>query len=209
MAKKHESTEIRRRQIIDAARQLIIRNGSENVTIRGISGEVGISEAAIYRHFKNKRDILLLLADDIGDTLLNDVELSITRRGSAVEKLNRVSLRQMSAIAQRRGITFLVIAEIVSFGDAQLNARMASGIAAYIARLQTLFEEGVINNELRKDLDPQAAALMMFGMIQGIVNLWALNNFGFDLKRRYNPVWANFRQAILNPDVARAPAGVN
>lgn len=209
MAKKHESTEIRRRQIIDAARQLIIRNGSENVTIRGISGEVGISEAAIYRHFKNKRDILLLLADDIGDTLLNDVELSITRRGSAVEKLNRVSLRQMSAIAQRRGITFLVIAEIVSFGDAQLNARMAAGIAAYIARLQTLFEEGVINNELRKDLDPQAAALMMFGMIQGIVNLWALNNFGFDLKRRYNPVWANFRQAILNPDVARAPAGVN
>ena len=209
MAQQHQSTEIRRRQIIDAARQLIIRHGSENVTIKGISGEVGLSEAAIYRHFKNKRDILLLLADDIGDVLLNDIELSITRRGTVVEKLNRVSLRQISAIAQRRGISFLVIAEIISFGDVELNARMAAGIAAYITRLQTLFEEGVINNELRKDLDPQAAALLMFGMIQGVVNLWALNNFGFDLKRRYNPVWANFRQGILNPDGARAPAGIN
>ena len=208
MAQQHQSTEIRRRQIINAARQLIIKHGSENVTIRGISGEVGISEAAIYRHFRNKRDILLLLADDIGETLINDIALSINRKDSVLDKLNRVSLRQISAIAQRRGVSFLVIAEIISFGDRELNARMGAGLSRYIGRLQTLFEEGVINNELRKDLDPQAAALLMFGMIQGIVNLWALNNFGFDLKRRYNPVWANFRQGILNPDSARTPAGV-
>jgi AcrR family transcriptional regulator len=209
LAQKHESTEIRRRQIIDAARQLIIRHGSENVTIRGISGEIGLSEAAIYRHFKNKRDILFLLADDIGDILLDDIELSITRKGSVVDKLNRVWLRQISAISQRRGVSFLIMAEIISFGDSELNARMASGIAAYIARLQTLFDEGVKNNELRNNLDPQAAALQMFCMIQGIVNLWALNNFGFDLKRRYNPVWTSFRQGILNSDGARVPAGAN
>ena len=44
--------------------------GSEHITMKGIASEVGISEAAIYRHFNEKRDILLLLVDDVGANLL-------------------------------------------------------------------------------------------------------------------------------------------
>ena len=197
---KHQPTQIRRRQIIDAARKLIISNGSENVTIKGLAREVGISEGAIYRHFNEKRDILMLLVDDIGDDLLADIELSDKKNLSVVQRLNRIVSRQISAIAQREGISFQIIAEIISLGDKELNARMADRITIYIHRLQSLLEEGVRNNELRKDLDINATATSMFGMIQGAVTLWALNNYQFDLKRKYNAVWSNFRQFILNPD---------
>ena len=49
MAKQRQSNSVRRIQIIEAAGRLIVKNGSENVTIRSIADEVGISEAAIYR----------------------------------------------------------------------------------------------------------------------------------------------------------------
>lgn len=197
---KHQPTKIRRRQIIDAARKLIVAEGSENITIKGLAREVGLSEAAIYRHFNEKRDILLLLVDDIGDDLLADIELAGNKKSSVVHRLNRIAARQISAIAQRQGISFQIIAEIISLGDKDLNARMAGNIAIFINRLQTLLEEGVKNNELRKDLDITATAISMFGMVQGAVTLWALNNYQFDLKRKYSNMWSHFRQFIVNPE---------
>ena len=198
--KKHQPSKIRRRQIIDAARKLIVAEGSENITIKGLAREVGLSEAAIYRHFNEKRDILLFLIDDIGDDLLADIELAGSKKTSVVYRLNRIVTRQISAIAQRQSISFQIIAEIISLGNKDLNARMAGNIAIYINRLQTILEEGVKNNELRKDLDITATATSMFGMVQGAVTLWALNNCQFDLKRKYNNMWSNFRQFIVNPE---------
>jgi AcrR family transcriptional regulator len=58
MAAKREKTEVRQQQIIDTARILIFKCGSEYLTVKRIAAEVGISEAAIYRHFTSKKSIL-------------------------------------------------------------------------------------------------------------------------------------------------------
>ena len=64
-----QSTRIRRRQIIDAARDLITSTGMESLTIDAIAEAVGMTEGAIYRHFVSKSAILSLLIDDIrGDS---------------------------------------------------------------------------------------------------------------------------------------------
>ena len=47
MVQKRRSTAIRKQQIIDAARKLIIRRGSEHLTVRALAKEVGLTEAAI------------------------------------------------------------------------------------------------------------------------------------------------------------------
>lgn len=198
MSLKHEPGPVRRQQIIDAARKLIMMQGSEHVTIKGLAHEVGISEAAIYRHFNEKRDVMLLLVDDVGANLLSDIKDSGSKKGQdVINRLNHILNRHISAIEQRRGVSFLVIAEIISLGDRGLNARVADIVERYIARLKLLFEEGVANGELRQDLDCEAIATLVYGLTQGLVNLWALNNFGFDLKKRYNTLWSTLRQTII------------
>ena len=47
-----------------------MRSSSEHVTVRNMAKEVGISEVAIYRHFKSKTEILSFLADSVADGLL-------------------------------------------------------------------------------------------------------------------------------------------
>src|SRR4030042_2288710 len=73
MVRKRETSKVRQEQIIDAARKTIIKYGSEHVTVRAIAKAVGISEGAIYRHFKSKKEILSLLADHIEDDLVGEV----------------------------------------------------------------------------------------------------------------------------------------
>ncbi|MFH1914503.1 MAG: TetR/AcrR family transcriptional regulator [Pseudomonadota bacterium] len=50
-----------RRLILDAARQLFVREGFDNVSMRRIAGAIDYSPAAIYRYFSNKREILSTL----------------------------------------------------------------------------------------------------------------------------------------------------
>lgn len=196
MAKKYQNTKVRQKQIINAARKLIFKHGSEHVTVRRIAHEVGISEAAIYRHFTSKSSILSFLADYIGDLLLSYVTESKEAGGNSVEQLNAILKKQISAVEQKRGISFQVIAEIISLGDKKLNRRVLENIEKYLGNIRDLIAEGIRSGEIRKDVEPEMAALTLFGVIQGLVNVWTLSNRNFNILSRYESLWAMYRSFL-------------
>ena len=53
-----------RRRILDAAKQLFVKQGFDNVSMRGIAAAIEYSPAALYRYFRNKREILSVLRDE-------------------------------------------------------------------------------------------------------------------------------------------------
>ena len=197
MARKYESTELRRRQIVEAARKVIIKYGSENLTVKKIAKEVGISETGVYRHFKSKRDILFLLVEYIEQILLEDISRATNKGHKPLEILNDGLMNQISAVEKRRGISFQVIAEIISLGDKKLNSRVSHAIERYTSCLKDLLAEGVKSGEVRDDINLEAAATALFGIVQGLVNIWALNNYRFDPKERYAALWSIFREAVV------------
>jgi AcrR family transcriptional regulator len=197
MVRKHESTKVRQGQIVDAARKVIIKHGSEHITVKRIAKEVGISETAIYRHFKSKRDILSLLADNIEESLLGDITRATTEGHTPLEILDGVLRSHLSAVEQRRGISFQIIAEIISLGDKKLNAKITGTLNKYISRLKDILAEGEKAGEVRGDIDLEAAATALFGIIQGLVNVWALSNYSFDPQKKYAALWDIFREAVV------------
>ena len=197
MVRKHETTKVRQEQITDAARKTIIKYGSEHVTVRAIAKAVGISEGAIYRHFKSKKDILSLLADHIEADLVRDITRARAKDNPRLEALDSLFRSHLSAIEQRRGVSFQVIAEIISLGDKKLNRKISHAIERYTSSLESLLAEGVKSGEVREDIDLKAAATVLFGIIQGLVNIWALNNYSFDPQEKYVPLWRIFREAVI------------
>ncbi len=198
VGQKRLKTLVRRKQIIEAARKLIIRRGSERIRTKEIAEAVGLTEGAIYRHFKSKMEILSLLVDSIEDDLVGDITGAATEGNQVIEALEKVLKSHLSAIEQRRGISFLVIAEIISLGDKKLNQKISGVIGKYTTSLKELLANGVNSGELSPDLDVNAAAILFFGMLQGLVNLWALNGYNFNLKEQYEPQWRLYRRSILN-----------
>ena len=196
MVQKRRSTAIRKQQIIDAARKLIIKKGSEHLTVRAMAKEVGLTEAAIYRHFKSKREILSFLMNHIMDTMLHDVERSANENSPSLDTIDQVLKLHLSEIEQRKGMSFQIIAEIISLGDKKLNKDVYEKLNVYIDRLKHLLSEGVRSGSVKDDIDLGAAALLLFGMIQGLANIWALSGYSFDLSEKYESLWAIYRQAI-------------
>jgi AcrR family transcriptional regulator len=168
---KRRSTTIRKKQIMDAARKIIIKKGSEHLTIRAMAREVGFSEAAIYRHFKNKQEVLSFLMNTIMDEMLHEIINGALEYANTLDAVDSVLKHHLSAIEQRRGISFQIIAEIISLGDKKLNRKVHIKLTEYLNRLRLLFEDGARKRSIRNDIDLDAAAMLLFGMIQGLVKL--------------------------------------
>jgi AcrR family transcriptional regulator len=196
VAQGHKSTSVRKKQIMDAARKLIMRAGSEHVTVRNMAKEVGISEAAIYRHFKSKTEILSFLADTVADGLLHDIDAAGSVGFTSVDIIDEILKTHLSSIEQRRGLSFLVLAEIISFGDKSLNKKVSDSIQIYVDRLKLLLADGARAGLVRQDINLHAAAMLLFGMIQGLVNIWALNGYKFDITEKYSELWKVYKESI-------------
>ncbi len=196
MTKGRRSTTVRKKQIMDAARKLIMRSGSEHVTIKNMAKEVGISDSAIYRHFKSKTEILSFLADYVSAGLIHDIEMARGVGFNSMNIIDEILRTHLSKIKQKRGLSFLVLAEIISFGNKSLNKKVSDNIQIYVDRLRVVLSDGVRAGVVRKDVDLDAAALLLFGMIQGLVNRWALNAYKFDLVKRYSDLWGVCRRSL-------------
>jgi AcrR family transcriptional regulator len=197
MMQKRKSTTIRKQQIVEAARKLIIKKGSEHLTVRSIAKEVNITEAAIYRHFKSKREILSFLMSYISETMLEEIDKRPLDGDGSLEAIDYVLEKHLSEIEQRRGMSFQVIAEILSLGDKKLNKEVYESLNKYLDRLRAVLSEAAQAGQVEENLDFDASALLCFGAIQGLVNVWALSNYGFDLTVKYKSLWSVLRRALV------------
>jgi AcrR family transcriptional regulator len=197
VVKKRENTGVRQKQILDAAGRLIFKYGSEHLTVKRIAAEVGISEAAIYRHFSSKKSILSFLLSHIEDILLKDISPeSAGTEPVTLDTIDKIVRTHFSTIGMRKGISFQVIAEIISLGDRKLNKQASQTIDKYISRLKELLTDGVRDGAVRQDIDLEASATLLFTLIQGLVNIWSLSEGSLNLIEKYTSLWQIYREAV-------------
>src|ERR1035437_2929293 len=77
------------RAILDAARELFVAEGFQNVSIRKIAERIEYSPAAIYGYFPSKDDIFFALAEE-GFRLLGDRGVAAAQAPPALDPVERV-----------------------------------------------------------------------------------------------------------------------
>lgn len=195
VVRKRQNTVLRRKQIINTLGKLIIQYGSENVTVRRLAEAIGVTGGAIYRHFKSKKEILLFLVDHIEENLIGETEKRYLAQKPLVF-LEKILKDHLSSIEQRRGVSFLVIAEIISLGDRRLNRKIFEVLNKYLGLIKGIISKGIESGEIREDLNPDTAAKIFFGMIQGLVTIWYLGNYNFVLEEEKESMWDIFCEAV-------------
>jgi len=174
----------RQQEIVDAAKRIIISKGFENLTIRTIAKEIGVTDGALYRHFKSKHEIISLLIDDVENSLLTVIEKSAFSSEEPIEKLKKIFLSHISSAEQRKGMTLIVINESFTIRDKKIKKKMLKVMSRYQQVIKAVLKEGIKLGKIKKDVDVDAAGIAFFGMVQSSVTFWALNDFSYKLKGR-------------------------
>jgi AcrR family transcriptional regulator len=141
----------RKQRILDAAADLVARNGFSAVSMEDIGGAVGITASAIYRHYDSKTAMLVAMFDRVIDRLLRDCQqLAASQDADPRDALRALIEGQIAFVVDDRDIAQVYFREIANLPEADRRS---------LRRKQRLYIEEWVHllTELRPGLDDSAA----------------------------------------------------
>jgi AcrR family transcriptional regulator len=174
MPRQSNSDSSRRIQILLAARNLVFSEGTARLTMRRVGEAVDISEPAVYRHFKNKEDLLRELINFMFEGWEEKLNALKQESIPASEKLIKLGKAHLSHLIDHQFNPLLLLSEAgVTDQPGIMNSlnERGSRISAIMA---SIFREGCASGEFSADLNIKSAALAVFGVLQGSLIRWTL-----------------------------------
>jgi AcrR family transcriptional regulator len=162
--------DLRRGQIIDAARKLVAKEGLEKLTIGELERRLSFTRGVITYHFKSKEEIV----DELLSSAIREIDAatrSATQKSSSPAEMVRAVLREtlhgFLAHAEAARILMAFWGRIPS--DARARRTNARLYAAYRRQGRRLIEVGRAAGAFT-DVDADAAAVLLVGMVLGIAS---------------------------------------
>ncbi len=122
----------RQQDIIEKTLELVQESGLANLTLKRVAERVGFTEAAIYRHFPNKRALIFGLISFLGERLLSGLgSLADDRSKPPAERIERMVRHHVSILQSTNGLPILLVAEGLSTGDQELITRLGQVMERY------------------------------------------------------------------------------
>ncbi len=187
--------DVRRDQIVQATLKIIAQKGVSSLTTAALAREVGISEANLYRHFKNKDEIYLATVDQVQEMIVTNLAKVMAANAEPVVVIKRFFSLQVDLMEENSGIPRLMFSEELHV-HLPMRERILETMYTVSERLSSLVKAGQKAGTIRKDIDPVTTVLMFIAMIQGLAFRWSLGGFSFSLSKEAAKTWKNFEKLI-------------
>jgi AcrR family transcriptional regulator len=150
-----------RTRILNAALKLFAKQGYDGTTTRDLAERAGVAEGTLFRHFSNKKAILIEVATQGWIEILTDLLTELSEMGS-YKAVAQVMRRRMLNLHQNADLLK------VCFMEAQFHPELREKIQSEViekmtdvaeAFFQTAMEQGIY-----RKMDPKLVARVFLGM---------------------------------------------
>lgn len=173
----------RQQEIIEAAIELINEGGIQSLTIKNLAARVGVTEPAIYRHFRNKSDILATLLDLLKKNSNKIYDNNLEEDGPVPQKIERVFLNHFRTFARMPSLSSVVFSEELFRNNQFLVVKLSEVIDVNNQILISLVKHGQQRGEIRSDASAEHIVIMLMGSLRLFVKKWQFADFRFDLEK--------------------------
>jgi AcrR family transcriptional regulator len=171
----------RQLEIMHAALQIISISGIQALTTKSLAASMGFSEPALYRHFKNKVEILESLLSFYKSEMKAPIREVLESEKNNIEKLQGMLSEQFAYFQENKAMVLLVFSESIFQSEARLSALVKETIQSKLKLVERLIEEGQLAGIIRKDETPKALATVYIGAIRFTLMRWKLEAYSFNL----------------------------
>lgn len=190
-----QTGDARREQIVRAALKIIAARGVSGLTTAVLARETGISEANLYRHFKNKDDIYMATVGQIRDRITKNLEKVLAVSSDPLRVLKRFFTLQVELMEKNNGIPRLMFSEELHVHK-NMRDRILKTMYSVSETLASLVRDGQKQGTIRKDIDAMKTVLMLVALMQGLAFRWSLEGFSFSLRKEAGATWKDFEKLI-------------
>lgn len=169
------------------------------ITTASIAAEVGVSEAALYRHFASKAEIFEGLIEFIEQTLFSLINRIMGEETSALVQLE-AAIKMLLGFAERnRGLTRVLTGDALVNEDERLQLRINQLLNRLETTLRHILKHAVSHHEVQTQLDIAAFANLLMSLVQGRWQQFANTGFAEAPLLYWNAQWEQLHASLVAP----------
>ena len=192
-----EKTGDRKGQILQTLAQMLENPAGEKATTAALAARLGVSEAALYRHFRGKAEMFEGLIGFIEQTLFALINKITSEEKSGVRQLETI-LGILLAFAQKnRGMTRVLVGDALVNEDERLQTRINQLHERLEAVLKQALRFGVSQGEIAQEVDIAAQANLMMSFVMGRWHQFARSGFKRDPVELWAKQWRQLMEGVI------------
>lgn len=172
----------RRESIIISTVEILNEVGLQNLSTKLIAKQEGVSEGTLFRHFKNKTEIMLAVIDHFGKFDRAIMETSIQRNLNPEEAIQYFINAYAEYYQNYPAITVLMQCYDSLMCEPELAESVINIVKGRSETLTKVIKEGQKDGLIRQDVDGELLSDLMIGGFTQLCLKWRMSRFEFSLK---------------------------
>ncbi len=187
----------RRQQILEVLASELETNPGLRITTASLAGAVGVSEAALYRHFASKAKMFEALIDFAEESVFGIINKIVANEADVTVRCEKIIQLMLGFSEKNPGITRILI------GDALLgeNERLHARVTQYFERLETQFRqilrEANLSDGPRAISNLEAVANQMLTYTEGKMSQFVRSSFTKKPTEHWDEQWVALKAGLF------------
>jgi AcrR family transcriptional regulator len=188
----------RQEEIIKSAGRLIASNGIKSLTTKNLALEMGFSESALYKHFKNKEDIVVMLMSFLLENMKQRLVPISTSKETAIKILEDIFDSQFEYFSNHPYMVAAILSEGLFNETEKIDVAIKNIITFKSGIISGIMNDGVDQGHLTKQIPKAALVHIIMGSFRLTLLKWKLSDFKLNLVVEGNEIIKNNLQLIQN-----------
>ncbi len=179
-------------------------NPGSRITTAGLAKQVGVSEAALYRHFPSKSKMFEGLIEFIEETLFSRVKLILNEEPTAAGRCEKMLTLLLAFTERNPGITRILTGDALAGETERLHTRVEQLFDRFETQLRQVIREAELREGLRPAIPLPAAANLLMAAAEGRISQYVRSGFRRSPTEDWKPQWelliaGFFKEAVSQP----------
>lgn len=175
----------RRDEILHALATMLETQPGTRITTAKLAAEVGVSEAALYRHFPSKAKMFEGLIEFVEDAIFSRVTLIMKEESQSLAQLNGILQLLLGFTERNPGITRIFNGDALAGENERLRNRVVQFYDRLETQLKTILREAELREGLRTVITANSTANLLLSAAEGRIGQFVRSDF----KRRPTEHW--------------------
>lgn len=190
MAEKENTKRNRREEILQALAQMLeSSDGSQRITTAKLAANVGVSEAALYRHFPSKTRMFDSLIEFIEDSLMSRINLILQDEKETFNRLRLILLLILGFAERNPGLTRIMTGHALMFEQDRLQGRINQLFERIEVQLRQVLREKKLRDGQSFIHDEALLATQLLAFCEGMLSRFVRSEFRYRPTQEFDARW--------------------
>jgi TetR/AcrR family transcriptional regulator len=187
----------RRQLILEALVRELEANPGKRVTTAQLARAVGVTEAALYRHFPSKAKMFEALIEFIEDTVFGLVNRIMSEEKDARLRCEKMLGVLLGFVGKNPGMTRILVGDALTGEHERLRVRTAQFFERLEIQFKQILREDRMKGQQRTDEEIQAQASLLLAVVEGHMHQFQRNGFQRSPLENWPAEWQQLSAALF------------